>query len=134
MEGHPMRPSARGERRLRELIDTDLPPGELERLAYVDTLLRVVAAGDRDDAARLAPHADRDVRTTEEPRRPGLRLVADHEACELSLTWAQLVLVHKSLQAVKRLGHPRPQDELLEDTIHVVDLAMAKARARESPR
>lgn len=34
-------------RQLRDLIDDDLPAGELERLARVDALLRVTAACDR---------------------------------------------------------------------------------------
>lgn len=34
-------------RALAELIDVDLPPEELERLAHVDALLRLVAAADR---------------------------------------------------------------------------------------
>jgi hypothetical protein len=46
---------------LGELIDVDLPPEELQRLARVDALLRAVAACDRQ-AAGL---------TRIEPRGPG---------------------------------------------------------------
>jgi hypothetical protein len=51
----------------------------------------------------------------------------DDQAQELKLTFRQLALVHKSLQAVKTLGALPPQDELLSDTMQLVDLAMAKA-------
>jgi hypothetical protein len=43
----------------------------------------------------------------------------------LELTFAQLALLHKSLQAVKTLGVLPPQDELLDDTLQLVDLALA---------
>jgi hypothetical protein len=39
----------------------------------------------------------------------------------------ELALVHKSLQAVKTLGALPPQDELLNDTIQLVDQAMKRA-------
>ena len=45
-----MRQSQPCERRIRQLIGTDLPADEFERLASVDALLRVAAACDRDDA------------------------------------------------------------------------------------
>ena len=118
-----MRRSAH-EQRLRGLIDADVPAGELERLGRVDTLLRAVAGRDRDEAAT-------------EPRRSSLSLVAaptpteestcDDESHDVKLTYGELVLVHKSLQAVRALGHLPPHDELLDDTIHVVELALAKA-------
>jgi hypothetical protein len=37
---------------LRKQIDADVPADELERLAQVDALLRIVAAHDRDEADR----------------------------------------------------------------------------------
>lgn len=40
------------------------------------------------------------------------------------LTFDQLALVYKSLQAAKTLGVVPPQDELLEDTLQLVDLAL----------
>jgi hypothetical protein len=49
--------TTRFELRLRELIDAELPAHELERLARVDALLRVVAVHDRDEAANLPPRA-----------------------------------------------------------------------------
>ena len=78
-------------------------------------------------------------RRGEEPLRADLRLVAtpattrsteprrDDQAHALKLTFGQLALVHKSLQAAKTLGALPPQDELLNDTIQLVDLAMKEA-------
>jgi hypothetical protein len=43
----------------------------------------------------------------------------------LHVTFDQLALVYKSLQAAKTLGVLPPQDELLEDTLQLVDLALA---------
>jgi hypothetical protein len=42
----------------------------------------------------------------------------------LRLTFDQLALVYKSLQAAKTLGVLSPQDELLDDTLQLVDLAL----------
>jgi Putative zinc-finger len=207
-----MNHSRAGEQPLGELIDVDLPAGELARLARVDALLRTASARDRDgaivasgdgrdcerirasisaaldgelselesirarkhvehcpscagfqaDAERLAaalrttppepvgrplavpldggsafPMHER--RRNEEPLRANLRLVAtptttgsteprrDDQAHALRLTFGQLALVYKSLQAVKTLGALPPQAELLNDTIQLVDLAMKEA-------
>ena len=46
---------------------------------------------------------------------------------ELTLTYDELVLIYKSLQAVKTLGALPPDDELLEDTIEAVDQALNTA-------
>jgi hypothetical protein len=40
---------------------------------------------------------------------------------EVRLTFDELALIYKSLEAVKTLGALPPQDELLEDTIQIVD-------------
>jgi hypothetical protein len=40
---------------------------------------------------------------------------------ELACTFDELALIYQSLQAVKTLGALPPQDELLDDTIEVVD-------------
>jgi hypothetical protein len=40
---------------------------------------------------------------------------------EVALTYDELALIFKSLQAAKTLGALPPQDELLEDTIQVID-------------
>jgi hypothetical protein len=49
------------------------------------------------------------------------------EDIELKLSFRQLTLIHKALQAVKTLGALPPQDELLQDTLHRVDLALDEA-------
>lgn len=82
---------------VRELIDTDLPPAELERLARVDRLLRSA------------------VRT-----RPAMRLT-------LALGFRELALIYRALQAVRTLGAPPLEDELLDDTIELVDRALQAA-------
>jgi hypothetical protein len=43
---------------------------------------------------------------------------------EVRLTFDELALIYKSLEAVKTLGALPPQDELLEDTILVVDQSL----------
>jgi hypothetical protein len=46
---------------------------------------------------------------------------------ELTLTFDELALIYKSLQAVKTLGAlalPSEEDELLDDTIQLVDQAL----------
>jgi hypothetical protein len=81
-----------------------------------------------------------DRRTSEEGVRPSLRPVTtpqaatgsrshrtDEQTHELKLTFGELALVYKSLQAVKTLGALPPQDELLNDTIQLVDQALDRA-------
>jgi hypothetical protein len=115
-----MRQNARCKPRFRELIDANLPAKELGRLARVDALLRVAAARDR---AAFTADAERSSATTNSSTWAG----RDDQTQELKLTFRQLALVHKSLQAVKTLGALPPQDELLGDTMRLVDLAMVKA-------
>jgi hypothetical protein len=43
---------------------------------------------------------------------------------KLELTFDQLALIHRSLQAVRALGVLPPRDELLDDTIQLVDQAL----------
>jgi hypothetical protein len=138
------------EQRLRELIDADLPADDLERLVRVDALLREAVAGAASpellqrplavpsrDAIAMPSH---DPRTSEERVRPTLRLVTtpqvateskrhrtDEQTHELKLTFGELALIYKSLQAVKTLGVLPPQDELLNDTIQLVDQALGRA-------
>jgi hypothetical protein len=51
----------------------------------------------------------------------------DTERLQLKLTFGELVLIFKALQAVKTLdGLPR-QDELLNDTIDLVDRVLSAA-------
>jgi hypothetical protein len=51
----------------------------------------------------------------------------DAETHELTLTFRELTLIYKSLQAVKTLGRLPSQDELLDDTIELVDRALDDA-------
>jgi hypothetical protein len=46
---------------------------------------------------------------------------------ELTLTFDELALIYKSLQAVKTLGALPSEDELLDDTIQLVDQALNDA-------
>jgi hypothetical protein len=48
----------------------------------------------------------------------------------LELTFDQLALIHKSLQAVRALGVLPPRDELLDDTVQLVDQALDEAVQR----
>ena len=43
---------------------------------------------------------------------------------EVRLTFDELALIYKSLETVKTLGALPPQDELLEDTIQIVDQSL----------
>ena len=49
------------------------------------------------------------------------------EDIDLKLSFRQLTLIHKALHAVKTLGALPPQDELLNDTPHIVDLMLDRA-------
>jgi hypothetical protein len=51
----------------------------------------------------------------------------DEQTHELKLSFGELALIYKSLQAAKTLGALPPQDELLNDTIQLVDQALNKA-------
>ena len=46
---------------------------------------------------------------------------------ELTLTFDELALIYRSLQAVKTLGALPSEDELLDDTIQLVDQALNDA-------
>jgi hypothetical protein len=76
--------------------------------------------------------------TTEQAARPSLRLVeppalpearrrSEEQRHELQLTFDELALIYKSLQAARTLGAFPPQDELLNDTIQLVDQALNRA-------
>ena len=45
----------------------------------------------------------------------------------VKLSFRELVLIHKALVALTTLGLVERQDELLNDTIHLVDLALDEA-------
>ena len=45
----------------------------------------------------------------------------------IRLTFDQLAMIHKSLQAVRTLALLPPEDELLDDTMELVDQALSEA-------
>ncbi|HYX75571.1 MAG TPA: hypothetical protein VE757_00220 [Gaiellaceae bacterium] len=49
------------------------------------------------------------------------------ERHELRLSFGELTLIYKSLKAVQALGSFPPQDELLNDTIQLIDQALNRA-------
>ena len=55
------------------------------------------------------------------------RQFEEEQRHKLSLTFDELVLIHKSLQAVKTLHALPPDDELVDDTMQVVDQALVRA-------
>jgi hypothetical protein len=67
--------------------------------------------------------------TTTQPTRP----TRDEPTHTVTLKFSELALIYKSLQAAKTLGALPPQDELLNDTIQIVDQALNRA-AHEPPR
>lgn len=147
--GHSMQQSQESAPRLRELIDTELQDDDLERLARVDALLRASARAEApcertrvaisaalDDelpeleAVRVRRHVERCAACRAfqaEAERNAAALRATTETYELKLGFGELALIYKSLQAVRTLGALPPQDELLGDTIELVDQALKKA-------
>jgi hypothetical protein len=131
------------------LIDTDVPADELERLARVDALLRasvrteapcertraaISAALDHElsefESIRVRKHVERCTSCKAfqaEAQRNAGALRAATETYELKLGFGELALIYKSLQAVKTLGAVPPQDELLDDTLQLVDQTLKKA-------
>jgi len=49
------------------------------------------------------------------------------ELIDVKLSFQQLVLLRRALDALRTLGAYAPQDELLGDTSQLVDLALARA-------
>jgi hypothetical protein len=60
------------------------------------------------------------IRARSDPRPPQ----SGEAPKEVRLTYDELALIYKSLEAVKTLGALPPQDELLEDTIQIVDQSL----------
>jgi hypothetical protein len=77
----------------------------------------------RDDAARPRLR----LVTTPPPAPRSAALHPEPETYELRLNFSELALIYKSLQAAKTLGALPPQDDLLTDTIQVVDQALNRA-------
>ena len=72
----------------------------------------------------VAPPRPRLVTSTPSAVSTQRREPEDHE---LRVSFSELTLIYKSLQAVKALGALHPQDELLNDTIQLVDQALERA-------
>jgi hypothetical protein len=60
------------------------------------------------------------------PKRSRRTWYTEERPIELKVSFRELTLIHKSLQAVKTLG-AQAQDELLDDAIHLIDLALNEA-------
>ena len=76
-------------------------------------------------AAKLVAHFGRAaldrIRAWSDPR-PAQSSGASEQ--DVRLTFDELALIYKALEAVKTLGALPPQDELLEDTIQIVDQSL----------
>ena len=103
------------EERLRELFDADAPADELRRLARVDGLLRAaVRLDDEEAAARRLERARASISAARHDEQPNV----------LRLSFDELAVIYKSLQAAKTLGVLPPEDEFLDDTMELVDQAL----------
>lgn len=49
------------------------------------------------------------------------------EPIELKLDFRELVLIHRSLESVRTLGLLERQDDLLADTLQLIDVALEEA-------
>lgn len=119
-----------------ELISSaDLPADELQRLARVDAVLRLAAAGVRDadeagrdgDNRRATARSGLSLPTTPPAATRSTRHRHDERTDDLKLGFRELALIYKSLQAARTLGALPPQDELLNDTIELVEQALDRA-------
>jgi hypothetical protein len=52
---------------------------------------------------------------------------ADENPIDLRLDFRELVLIHRSLEAVKTLKLVERQDDLLADTLQLIDVALEEA-------
>jgi hypothetical protein len=50
------------------------------------------------------------------------------DSIELRVAFRELVLIHKSLEAVRILGLVARQDDVLTDTLQLIDVALKEAR------
>jgi hypothetical protein len=51
----------------------------------------------------------------------------DEQPIELKLGFGELVLIHRSLQAIRTLGLVEQQDELVTDMLQLIDVALEGA-------
>ena len=65
---------------------------------------------------------------TTPPARPETSSVAvDEQPINLKIGFSELVLIHRSLEAVRTLALVEGQDDLLTDTLQLIDLALEEA-------
>jgi hypothetical protein len=50
--------------------------------------------------------------------------IRDEQPIELRLGFGELVLIHRSLQAIRTLGLVEQQDELVTDMLQLIDVAL----------
>ncbi len=79
---------------------------------------------DGDDCPSSVGRARPSLRLVESSRRRSARDTCAQERILLRLTFSELVLIHKALQAVKTIGALPPQDDLLNDTMQMVDVTL----------
>jgi hypothetical protein len=53
--------------------------------------------------------------------------IRDEQPIELKLGFGELVLIHRSLQAIRTLGLVEQQDELVTDMLQLIDVALEGA-------
>jgi hypothetical protein len=81
-----------------------------------------------DYAAHATDAASRpSLRLVTTPRREAAWVASEEQPVELQLGFRQLDLIYRSLQAVRTLGLVARQDELLTDTLQLIDVALNEA-------
>jgi hypothetical protein len=76
---------------------------------------------------RRAPVVRPRLRLVSSPPKEGLPQPSEEWRQDVKLSVAELDLIYKSLAAARTLHVVAPQDELLEDTMQVVDQALRNA-------
>jgi hypothetical protein len=66
--------------------------------------------------------------TTQPERKEPPWVEPDDDRIELKLGLRELDLIHRSLEAVRTLGLVERQDELLTDTLQLIDVALEEPR------
>ncbi|MFL5971095.1 MAG: hypothetical protein ACJ750_01760 [Gaiellaceae bacterium] len=88
-------------------------------MSSIETLER------RERASAARPHLRL---VTTRPARPETSSVAvDEQPVNLKIGFRELVLIHRSLEAVRTLALVEGQDDLLTDTLQLIDVALEEA-------
>jgi hypothetical protein len=64
---------------------------------------------------------------TTPPRMEAAWIASEEQPIELKLGFRQLDLIYRSLQAIRTLGLVPRQDDLLTDTLQLIDVALEEA-------